>query len=418
MRIRSIAWYALAALSVSCASLGDSMFLLNDVSQEHKSDAVTEAGKEAYKRELISAGDISASGEVQRYFEVALRFDPDNAEAAKYLALVEDFRASRFAAAVKDAEKLLKKEKRTPDDEYTMLLAVQKAQAIYPRDEAAVKLVRSTSEAKAAYVAARLEEADKIRSNVKPDSKEAVKEKAYIDAFKIVMRVKAIDPADDDGAKAYRELKEEISKIVEKRLGTVTALTGKQAYDEARATLVVVKDLDSKIGQSFKAEVAKAEYGLYLSWAKYHETRKEWSKAESRVRAALAVQKGSDALALQKRVAEAAAAEERGATFEQGLKNLDAYIASGELVRGQRVLSSLSKSSTSSAQRQALDQRRAKLVEALDGVYQAGLKAYREERFKDAVTAFETVMAVDASFAEAGDYLEKAKAKQKLLDQY
>ncbi len=407
-----------AILSVSCASLGDPFVLIFNVDGEYKSEAITSSGIDAYKRELIAAGDVAASAKVQRYFEVALRYDPANSEAAKYLALVEDFRANKFSAAVRDAEALLKKPARSQGEEYALLIAVNKASAIYPFDEASVKLVKATDDARAKYISARLAEVDKVRASIKPETKESVKEKAYIEAFGLVLKVRAVDPVNQNGNKAYKELKTDISAIVESRLKTVETQIGKKSFDEAKSVLTVIKDLDSKIGETFKPDIAKAEYQLYLSWAKYHESRKEWSSAASRARSALAVQKGSDALALQKRVSDAAAAEDRGATFEAGLKNLDAYIANGQLVKAQRLLSALSKSAADSAKRQLLETRRKRIIEALAGVYQSGVQAYRDEKFKDAVSILESVVAVDASYADAVDYLDKAKARQKLLDQY
>jgi hypothetical protein len=418
MLSKLISYFMVAILLSSCASLGDPFFLAFDVDGEYKSEAVTSSGIAAYKRDLIASGDVAASAKVQRYFEVALRYDPSNPEAARYLALVEDFRASKFSAAVRDAENLLKKPTRTPNEEYAMLIAVNKASAIYPGDETAVKLVRSTEDARSRYVSARLSEADKVRASIQPESKDAVKEKAYIDAFGLVLKVRAVDPINLNGSKAYRELKGEISTIVEKRLDSVTVLTSKKSFDEAKSVLGVIKDLDSKIGDTFKPDIAKVEYTLYLSWAKYHESRKEWSNAASRVRSAIAVQKGSEAVALQKRISAAAATEERGATFEAGMKNLDAYIAAGQLVKAQRLLSSLSKSAADSTKRQNLEARRKKILDALAGVYQSGVQAYKEEKYKDAIAMLETVVSVDASYAEAVDYLDKAKARQKLLDQY
>jgi hypothetical protein len=418
MRIKLVLTLAAASLAVSCASLGDPFLLSFDVAGQYQSEAITAAGKDAYRTSLVAAGDVSASAKVQRYFEAALRYDPNNAEASRYLALVEDYRASRFSAAVKDADALLGKPSRSPDEEYRMLLAVRRASAIYPRDESAQRLVKSTGEIRDGFVVLRLAEVEKTRASVTPESKDAVKEKAYIDAFRMVLRVRDIQPGDDAVAKAYKELKSEIAAIVEKRLAGVDAQISKSSFDEAKSVLSLVKDLDSRIGGTFTPDIAKAEYRLYLAWARYHESRKEWSRANARIQTALVIQKGSEAVALQKRIRDAADAEDRGATFEAGLKNLDAYIRSGELLRAQHLLASLSKSTTTSAGRATLDQRRKKLIESIAGVYDTGVKAYRDERFKDAVAAFETVVAIDSTYGDAAEYLDKAKTKQKLLDQY
>ncbi len=402
----------------SCASLGDPFVLVFDVDDKYKAEAMASTGIDAYKLELIAGGNVSASPKVQRYFEAALRYDPTNTVAARYLVLVEDFRASRYSAAMKTAGALLDKPTRSPDEEYALLLAIHKAEAIYPGDQEAVQLVKSTKEIKESFITARLADAEALRATVNEESKDAEKERAYIDAFKLVLKVRDIEPAHVDGSKAYRELKSEISTILETRLAGVDASISKKAFDEAKSVLAIIRDLDSKIGGTFREEIGAAEYRLYFAWAKYHEDRKEWAKSDARIRTAIALQKSSEALALQKRIAAAANAEEMGASFDAGLKNLDAYIAKGDLLRAQRVLTSLSKSATETSQRQALDTRRKKMLDSLAGIYSAGVKAYREEKFKEAVSLLEQVVAVEASYEEASEYLDKATEKQKLLDQY
>ncbi|MBU0927979.1 MAG: hypothetical protein KKA67_09535 [Spirochaetes bacterium] len=418
MRIRLGAVVAAAALLSSCASLGDPFMLAFDVDAKYQSEAICAAGIDQYRERLVARGEVSASAEVQRYFEAALRYDPMNAEATRYLALVEDYRASRFSASMKQAEALLKKESRNPNDEYAMLVSVRRALDIYPGDDSAIQLLNSTKDARKAYVKARLAEAEAIKGAIDPEAKDSAKERAYIAAFTIVTRVNDVEPRDVEGARAYRELKTEIAAIVKRRLDGVGALSSSAKFDEAKTVVSLVRELDSKIGRAFEPDIQKAEYGLYLAWAKYHESRKEWAKADSRVKAALAIQKGSEAAALQKRVAAAADAEERGASFDAGLKNLDRYIAKEDYLRAQRLLSSLSRTAADSAQRRALEQRRKAMLDAIGSLYEAGVKAYRAERFKDAAAAFEVVAAIDPSYQDVADYLEKARAKQKLLDQY
>ncbi|MDX9898713.1 MAG: hypothetical protein RBT62_07325 [Spirochaetia bacterium] len=411
-----------AALGVtlfsSCASLGDPFLLAFDVDSSYQSAAMLAEGKDAYRTRLLGEGDVSASASVQRYFEAALRYDPNNSEAARYLVLVEDYRASRFSREMKNAETLHKKPSRSPDEEYAMLVAIRRAVSIYPRDDSATRLLKTTADVRKSYVSARLADAEAITTSIQADSKDSAKERLYIDAFNIVTKALDVEPKDPEGTRVYRSLKSDILSIVQKRLDGVHTLYDKASYDEAKAVLSIVKELNAKIDRAFDSEIEKAEYGLYLSWAKYHEGRKEWSKAQTRISTALSIQKGGEALALQKRIASAADAEERGATLETGLKNLDAYIARGDLIRAQRLLVSLTKTASDASGRKALDQRRKIMIDSLSGIYASALKAYREERFKDAIGLFETVVAVDSSFEDASGYLEKARTKQKLLDQY
>jgi hypothetical protein len=54
----------------------------------------------------------------------------------------------------------------------------------------------------------------------------------------------------------------------------------------------------------------------------------------------------------------------------------------------------------------------------LPDLYARGLAAYREEDFAGAIEALETVVRIDVGYEQAADYLEKARSKQRLLEQY
>lgn len=401
----------------SCTSLSDSLLLSNDVASKYKAEALVSAGKDLYKDKLVNQGDISASAEVQRYFEAAIRFDPENTEAVRYLAIVQDLKDNRFASSIKLANSLIAKEKRSQEDDYSMLKAINIANSIYPQDSSAIKLLTASSSIRKAYTSARLSEAEAAKAKLSPETKEAEKERILIAAFNLVLKARDVDPKDGKIKSGYESLKKDIALIVKKRLESINSLISKVYFTEAKNSLALLKDLDKKIGFEFSSELQSAEYNLYLSWAKYYETQKEWAKANAQIKTALAIKPGSEASALQKRVATAAEIEERGASFEAGLKNLDSYISKNDLIRAQKLLASLSKTADEK-QRALLNKRRQAITDALPSIYQEGVKAYKEERFKDAIASLEIVFSVSPSYQETADYLDKARAKQKLLDQY
>jgi hypothetical protein len=57
-------------------------------------------------------------------------------------------------------------------------------------------------------------------------------------------------------------------------------------------------------------------------------------------------------------------------------------------------------------------------VGKLKDLYDRGVQSYRDEDFKTAIELLQTVVGVQVDYEQAGDYLDKAKSKQKLLDQY
>jgi hypothetical protein len=218
MRRMCLVYAGVALLLSSCASIGDPFVLAFDVDGQYQSKAVTAAGIDAYRTNLVAAGDLSASRKVQHYFEVALRYDPSNTEAARYLALVEDYRAGRFSEAVKDADILLKKASRSVDEEYALLLAVRRATAIYPLDEASIRLAKATSGLRATFVTDRIAEIKAFRAVLTKDTKDATRDKVSIEAFRVALKINAVDPGNLEGSQLYRELRSEVAAIVSRRL--------------------------------------------------------------------------------------------------------------------------------------------------------------------------------------------------------
>jgi hypothetical protein len=46
------------------------------------------------------------------------------------------------------------------------------------------------------------------------------------------------------------------------------------------------------------------------------------------------------------------------------------------------------------------------------------VQAYRDEDFKAAIDLLQTVVGIQVDYEQAGDYLDKARSKQKLLEQF
>lgn len=403
---------------VSCASLGDPFLVVFSVPNKDKAIALTSAGIQVYRTDIVAKGDLAALAKARSLFEAALRYDPSNAEAPRYLVLVDDYRLREYEKTMDSAQALVKKRGRSEDDEYAMHVAIRRAVTLDPRSREAAAMLRETAPGRTALVDKYLARAENATSGLDPAASEAAKERAFIDAFRLVIRAREMEPRDVDAAKAYYDLKSEISAIVKRRIDSLSALYARNAFEDARAQISLLEELDRKIDGIFSEQLLDAKYDLYYKWASYHEGRKEWAQAASRATVAIGLRRSAEAQALLKRVTEVRAAEEKGVTFEAGIRNIDAYIAKGDLVSAQRVIVSLSKSATDPADKKLLEDRRRKVREALAAVYARGVQAYREERFKDAIAALETVTAIDAAYEQAADYLDKARAKQAVLDQY
>jgi hypothetical protein len=163
--------------------------------------------------------------------------------------------------------------------------------------------------------------------------------------------------------------------------------------------------------------VRTASYSLNYSWAKSLYAQKDYNTADVRVDAALAVKRTDEAAALKKQIAAVKAKVDAGVSFDASLQEVDRLIAADELVSADRKIDSLARVTTDQAKVASLDDRRQTITDKLKDVYDRGVQAYRDEDFKEAIDLLKTVVGIQVDYEQASDYLDKAKSKQKVLDQ-
>ncbi|HOX91292.1 MAG TPA: hypothetical protein PLC54_00115 [Spirochaetales bacterium] len=415
---RLIPVWALAAIIVaSCASVGDA-FLVSAMPASEKAAALARTALALYKDDVLVRGDLSALEKARKHFEAALRYDPTNADAVRYLAVLDEYRNKEFSKSITSARTLSAKRSRGEEEEYQLHAAIRRASLLAPDSGEAQSMLKDTAAARLVLVDSYLARVERSTASITPAMSDSAREKIYIEAFRLAMRARELEPSYSRANRTYRALRDQIAEVVERRLGTLPGLYAKGAFEDARGQLGLLDELNRKIGGEFSDRILAARYECYYKWAQWHEGRKEWALAITRANSALGIRRSTEAQALLKRVSERRDAEERGASFDAGLRNVDAFLAKGDVLSAQRVIVSLAKTAASDSQRAQLDDRRKKIRTALAGIYQNGVQAYREERFKDAIALLETVVGVDPAYEQAADFLEKARAKQAVLDQY
>jgi nicotinamide mononucleotide adenylyltransferase len=407
-----------AAFLASCASLGDDLFLLAKLDDPAKANVLTEAGIEQYTVRLVQRAEYEAVKDVRRYFAAALRYDPSNARAKQYLDLVDTYLVTRLNASVKEADRLLARKTRTRDEEYLMVAAVEKAARLDAQNEDVRRLQKETAAVRDAMVkeSLALEHAtvEKITDRTADDARDQL----WIDAYLAARRVLALDAKNETALAEQDRTCGQVEEAFARRLAAVRGLLGELKFTVSKAEIAEMSALSRRSGGLGDEAVRTATYELNHRWARWLYDQKEYASADVRVKAALAAQRTADAAALAKRIADALEKTETGVTFETALKDIDRLIGAGELVAAQNRLQTLEGSTTDKAKLQQLDARRERLRGFLADLYARGLAAYRVENFADAIEALETVVGIDVDYDQAADYLEKARSKQRLLEQY
>jgi hypothetical protein len=407
-----------AVLLASCASLGDDLFLLNHLDDPAKADALTEAGIAQYTVRLVEHAEYEAVKEVRRYFDAALHYDPSNAQAKQYLDLVDTYLVTRLKANVKEADRLLAKKARTRNEDYLMVAAVEKAVRLDSQNEDVRRLQRETAAVRDVLVKEGLALERATVEKITDGTADDARDRLWIDAYLAAGRVLALDGKNDAALAEQARTRTQVDEAFARRIGAVRVLLGELKFTVSKAEIAEMSELSRRSGGLGDEAVRTAVYELNLRWARWLYGEKEYASADVRVKAALAAQRTPDATALAKRIADAQAKTETGSSFETTLKDIDRLIGAGELVAAANRLEALERSTTEKTKLAELDARRQRIRGFLADLYARGLAAYRVENFADAIEALETVVRIDVSYEQAADYLEKARSKQRLLEQY
>jgi hypothetical protein len=130
------------------------------------------------------------------------------------------------------------------------------------------------------------------------------------------------------------------------------------------------------------------------------------------------VRKTEEASTLRGRILQARQQGQSGQSYEAALAEAERLLAEGDLAGAYGRLDGLARGTKDPARLAALEGRRQKIRGQLKALYEKAVGYYRAEEFGKAAELLETVVAVDVEYEQAAEYLDKARTKQKLLEQY
>jgi len=391
-------------------------FLIGKLSNKDKAQALSEAGIGLYNQYIKGKDqNLEHFSEVRLFFSVASTFDPQNKDAITYLKLLDDFKDQEFRSSLSSAQKTYASKTRTTDDEYNMVVAIHKALQLDPNSTEAKKLDQDTKQIQVKFAAQNLEKADAATQKLGADTKDDVREAAYIEAFSLSQRALLVLP-DNAEAKAKRDAYlGELSKILHARLENIDALITKGNFSQGESQVGIADALNQKIGSPVKPEIEQLRYNLYFTWAKYLAGRKDWVNAKARVQAALYYKRTQEAVDLDKSISTQA---NQGPGFDTVLANIDALFSKGDLVAATQRITAAMKNAKDKTQVSVLTERQNSINDKIPDLYNKGVQAYRNENFAAAIESLQVVVGVIPSYLDAADYLKKAREKQKVLDKF
>ncbi|GAB1484688.1 hypothetical protein MASR2M78_35060 [Treponema sp.] len=416
---KKLALLALSCLFLfSCTSLTDTIFLVQKVNAELKSEAITEQGIGEYDRYLKNDDDYTRVTEVRKYFTIALRLDAENQRASQYLSKVEEFKDNFVRGKLIKAQELGAKDKRSQDEDYTLITSLQAALAADPENKDAQRLLKENEELSTSLSAAYLEKSRLAVAKIGETTPPEEKERLEIEAFVYAHRSSLVDPQNSKNTRQRDETKKAVDLNFKDRSDKVAVLIEAGKYNEARAELQGLQAFNKSVDSVFKSEISAPHYKLYYTWAEELEGKKDYVLSREKVEIALKEERTAEALALRKRLVERSKAQDGEANFAVMLPEIDSLIKRGELSAAKNRIDSASRLTKDTSKLEQLLQRRARIHGLLKAVYDKGLAYYRAEDFKGAIRELETVVSIDAEYEQASEYLKKARDKQALVEKY
>jgi hypothetical protein len=246
---------------------------------------------------------------------------------------------------------------------------------------------------------------------------DAVREKQCTDALLSARKALEIDPKNAAVQAQVNAVKVEMAKVIANYSTAIQKLIAVSKFSDARKTLDALNDFNRKTSNTFNAEIRNASYILNYAWAKTLYAQKDYGSAELKVDAALAINRSDEASALKRRIATSKPKAAAGVSFDVSIQDIDRLIASDELLSAHSKIDLLAKVTTDQTKLAALDGRRQTITGKLKDIYAKGVQAYHDEDFKTSIELLQIVVGVQGDYEQAGDYLDKARSKQKVIDQ-
>jgi len=416
MRKILIVLVSVSFLVFGCTSSNDA-FLLKALDDQAKAQALTNEGIQEYDLHLTHRQEIELIPQIRQYFSVALSYDPGNTQAQQYLQLVDNYKSQKLSSNVTSATKMLAKAKRTDDDNYALFVSLQTAARIDPADQDVKKMLSDTSQDRSKLVDSYLAKSKALVAQITDSTPDAAREKASTDALAYAKKALDVDPSSSAARSQVATVKALVTKLVASRSASINQLIASSKFTDAREQVSSLNDLNRRTANSFDADVSAASYSLNYYWAKSLYGQKDYATAESRVDAALAVKRSEEASALKRQITAARTKSDAGASFDAALADIDRLIGAGELASANRRLLAVQKVTTDQGKLSTLDDRHQTIVGKLKDIYDQGVQAYQNEDFKTAIELLQTVVSIQVDYEQAGDYLDRARSKQKVLDQ-
>jgi hypothetical protein len=409
----------LLAFFTGCGTfIGDAFYFNGTVTNQEKSRILTDKAIGLYKTEIEVRENYARLPDIREMLTAALRFDPANARADEYLGKIGTYRSDKVKERIKAIENLKAKKALSDEDQFLVAFYSQKLYELDP-DDANVRAIRDGNrEARESLVRKYMAEGAKLRGQIKPGDPDDVKQMLALQALDQYERTLRIDPESGQVREAIAGIRAELAMYFGKKADLFAAKVKVRDYPAAASVLQELTALNAKLDKIHDGDLRDMTYALNYPWAAALLSQNQYFPADQKIKAALAANRTQEALALKAKVDYAMKTVGQEQFFNDTLKDLDSLLNQGSLVQANNRLQVLYAQFADQAKVRLLDQRKSRLQSGLPDMYSQAVQYFNAEDFKKSVELFDVIVQVNPDYEQAKSYLENARSKQALLENY
>ncbi len=404
----------------SCSTLSSNLFLVKSLDKEEKSEILTKKGIGYYEQQLTITENYLLVPMAKKYFKYALVFNPENIIAQQYMEKLNIFIDEQVARNLKSANKYFSKEDKSEQDIFNLCYFTQRAYEISPNNYDVVELKMEIRNNQDLLIEEYIKRGNEILIQLESDSvtdSEDTRE-LYFKAYDNFGRILLLDPMNSKALKSQENVKNYLQSIAEMQIQTAETHIKSNEFSKADLVIQDISYISGKVDDYFKEQIDRLNFESEFQKARYYYSINDINRADYYIRRTVAMNPEPESIAFRDKLRVEREKKDSNTKFETLIENIDILINEGQLITAAEKLSSLRSRTSETAKLNRIANRDATIKSKIPSLYQIGVKKYKEDLFKDAIASLEIVIILDAGYEQAVEYLEKARAKQKVLDSF
>ncbi len=401
-----------------CSTVSSDIFLISSLDKEEKSEILTRKGITYYEQQLSITENYLLVPIAKKYFENALNYNSENTIAQQYLELLILFIDEQVQENLTAAERYYSKENRSEQDVFNLCYYTQRAYEVSPYNYDVIDLKNLIREEQDLLIEQYIIRGNDVLTDLENETDSEIKRELYLKAYNNFGRILLLDPANNQAIGLQNGVKDSIKSIAESQIILVREHIQSNEFSRADAIIDDITFLSSKIHNYYKDDIEQLYYEKEFHRAVYYYSENNFNSADYYIRKAISLKPEEEAITFRNNLREEQNLKDRNTAFETLITDIDGLINEGHLIAASDKLNALERRTSESAKLNRIRNREEKIVGQLPTLYTSGVNSYKMELFQDAINNLEIVTTLDASYEQAADYLEKARAKQKVLDSF